>query len=772
MALPGLATALGTITAGAPQALGASGDQKGTSSSAIANGTILITSGDAASQEVADSISRDTEAANGGALTQEFDEARRAEIQEGFAVTKELIAQTSIFFANRAKKQEVLEKRSKSEVVTDEDGNPIYQYTDVDGQTISVIDPDAIPEGVEAVLTPLSDAQRQALEDQADELDKNFGAGSPARIIATAINGAAGGNAAGGLGDLVRASAANVLQSLATTRAKHIADSIKGSDANSETVRAALQGLVGCAGSAAGGGDCGSAAAGAAASVVLANLLFEKERPVDKDGDGVIDGRDLAKQQAITNIVSTLVGAIASQAGLDASSAITAAQIEIENNGICDSSKIDCQTTVAEILSRNGKTLSELEIEEPERFKYYIDKFGSKERAEAFLSGRNELAVLADRLVNGQLSQEEQNAYIALLKSTGGDLYTAQNIAGLRKYYDENPLHLLELGLASPHVQDFANILTRLEVYKDFVDGATDGVVDDVAAAYENTKEVLRDPVQAYEKLKEVVVYIVNNPDEVVEALVEGGEQYVKEVRDASILLEAAIIADEPKLQEQAAETLGRLVGTPLVEGLLTAGAGAFAIKIGGKILTKVNKAIGGENKVPENNGSSNPDTNGNGDTSNAANDALDGDEDVKQLPSPEATAAGRRNSPGVASHDGSLPTIRDGDDWIRGSEGNAARVPSQIAEKLAGKEFRSFDHFREEFWKAVADDPVLRSQFTPQNRQLMRDGFAPFSASNQQVGGRVKFELDHNQPIVDGGNVYDLNNIIIRTPLNHVRGK
>lgn len=53
-----------------------------------------------------------------------------------------------------------------------------------------------------------------------------------------------------------------------------------------------------------------------------------------------------------------------------------------------------------------------------------------------------------------------------------------------------------------------------------------------------------------------------------------------------------------------------------------------------------------------------------------------------------------------------------------------------------------------------------------------MRDGFAPFAASNQRVGGRVKFELDHNQPIVDGGNVYDLNNIIIRSPLNHTRGK
>ncbi|WP_152610784.1 hypothetical protein [Ruegeria sp. ANG-R] len=146
--------------------------------------------------------------------------------------------------------------------------------------------------------------------------------------------------------------------------------------------------------------------------------------------------------------------------------------------------------------------------------------------------------------------------------------------------------------------------------------------------------------------------------------------------------------------------------------------------------------------------------------------------DDVLLLPRPTSVGSARRAEPGVAPHGGSLPTIGQGDTWLRGSNGNAGRVPSQVAEQLSGQEFRNFDHFRQEFWKAAANDPVLSSQFTPANRALMRDGLAPFAPRTQQKGGRVKYELDHNQELQNGGNVYDMNNIVIRTPLNHIAGK
>ena len=72
---------------------------------------------------------------------------------------------------------------------------------------------------------------------------------------------------------------------------------------------------------------------------------------------------------------------------------------------------------------------------------------------------------------------------------------------------------------------------------------------------------------------------------------------------------------------------------------------------------------------------------------------------------------------------------------------------------------------------------PVLSSQFTRANQTLMRKGHAPFAALDQQVvrgqaRGRVKYELDHVQELQNGGNVFDMNNIVIRTPFNHIRGK
>lgn len=53
-----------------------------------------------------------------------------------------------------------------------------------------------------------------------------------------------------------------------------------------------------------------------------------------------------------------------------------------------------------------------------------------------------------------------------------------------------------------------------------------------------------------------------------------------------------------------------------------------------------------------------------------------------------------------------------------------------------------------------------------------MWSGRASYAAVDQQAGGRGVYELDHMQPVAQGGNVYDLNNIIVRTPLNHIRGR
>jgi filamentous hemagglutinin len=316
-ALPGIRTGIGTISATPPVALGASGKQSGTTYSAIAPGTIDITSGDTASRAVAATIGRDTAGANAGALTQQYDANKREEIALGFAAATQLANQTGTFFANRAAEEQVA--RNRADAASEQ-----------------------LARGVDAQGNPLTESARAQLvqtytedSDRAQRLRDTFGGGSPARILATALNGAAGSNVTGSLGGLVQAAAANTLQSLAATQVKHIADSLRPvpgqPTGQSEVVRAALQAVVGCAGATAGGGNCGGSATGAAAAVVLNYILTDFARPTTPAGEQ----RSIEDQQARTNLVATVSSAIAATAGLDPAAMVTGAVIETENNSVC-----------------------------------------------------------------------------------------------------------------------------------------------------------------------------------------------------------------------------------------------------------------------------------------------------------------------------------------------------------------------------------------------------------------------------------------------------
>lgn len=132
---------------------------------------------------------------------------------------------------------------------------------------------------------------------------------------------------------------------------------------------------------------------------------------------------------------------------------------------------------------------------------------------------------------------------------------------------------------------------------------------------------------------------------------------------------------------------------------------------------------------------------------------------------------ADRRNEPGVASGQGQAVT----GNWLAGAAGDGAPVPSQIAAQLTGKAFGSFKDFREAFWKAVAGDPSLASQFREASLARMANGRASPAPSSGHVGKRQGFELHHEHAIAEGGAVYDIDNIKILTPKSHIeihRGK
>ena len=81
------------------------------------------------------------------------------------------------------------------------------------------------------------------------------------------------------------------------------------------------------------------------------------------------------------------------------------------------------------------------------------------------------------------------------------------------------------------------------------------------------------------------------------------------------------------------------------------------------------------------------------------------------------------RNMPGTASGKGQ-PV---GDNWLgNAGVGAGSSIPTEIADKLRGRTFGSFDLFRRAFWKAVADDPELSKQFESDDIDIMKLGRAP----------------------------------------------
>ena len=122
------------------------------------------------------------------------------------------------------------------------------------------------------------------------------------------------------------------------------------------------------------------------------------------------------------------------------------------------------------------------------------------------------------------------------------------------------------------------------------------------------------------------------------------------------------------------------------------------------------------------------------------------------------------RSIPGIARGQGKSV----GGQWLRGTSGNAGVFPSSIAKKLEGQQFSSFADYRQSFWREVAAETSLASQFSKSNVTRMRKGLAPTALQSQWVGKKRSYELHHRVPIQHGGSVYDADNLMIVSPRYH----
>ncbi|WP_442604610.1 HNH/endonuclease VII fold putative polymorphic toxin [Ralstonia pseudosolanacearum] len=270
--------------------MGASGSGSSTTVSGVSGGAIHITNGAKqqaltgkdADQTVA-GLNRNvsSEVDTTGALKPIFNEK---EIRTGFEITGTFISQAGTFLNNRAQESTAAQKAldaEKAKPADQQDAAKIAQLT-------------------------------QTLQDNA-----TWGMGGTGRMLLTALTAGAGANLTGGMGQLAQNATVAYLQALGANQVKQIADGL-----GSEDARAALHAIVGCAGAAAGSQSCGAGAMGAATSSVIGSLLSPT------------NGMTPDQRQARENLVTSLVAGIAGATGVNAATATSAGQIEVENNQV------------------------------------------------------------------------------------------------------------------------------------------------------------------------------------------------------------------------------------------------------------------------------------------------------------------------------------------------------------------------------------------------------------------------------------------------------
>ncbi|MDX5960298.1 WXG100 family type VII secretion target [Bacillus cereus group sp. BfR-BA-00331] len=132
-----------------------------------------------------------------------------------------------------------------------------------------------------------------------------------------------------------------------------------------------------------------------------------------------------------------------------------------------------------------------------------------------------------------------------------------------------------------------------------------------------------------------------------------------------------------------------------------------------------------------------------------------------------KTSSAVKRKTPGTVTSSFNLKRSLDTQKKLMYNDGAIGIIPQEVREKLVGREFKSFDDFREEFWKTLSDSSYAK-EFSSMNIKLMKQGKAPYSPRAEHYGNHNKYILHHKQPIDKGGDVYNLDNLIIVSPKMH----
>ncbi|WP_406851344.1 hemagglutinin repeat-containing protein [Herbaspirillum huttiense] len=285
----------GGLSALPPLVVGASETATSTTRSGISGGVIRITdekqqqalTGKTAEQTVA-SVNREVSSSKEGsnALKPIFD---KEEIENRTAIAGAFTRELGSFLNNRAKEADEA-KRKLDEAIADERAKPEEQR---------------------------NEAKLRSLTDQYFAADQ-WSPGSGNRLLITSIAAALSGKLSGSSAQVMQAATVNYLQGVGAAQVKKIADSL-----DNDAARAALHGIVGCAGAVAKDASCGSGALGASAGTVLNNLL------------GSTDSLSSEEKEVRKNLVASIVAGIAKLSGReDVPASVVSAQLETEQNAL------------------------------------------------------------------------------------------------------------------------------------------------------------------------------------------------------------------------------------------------------------------------------------------------------------------------------------------------------------------------------------------------------------------------------------------------------
>lgn len=103
------------------------------------------------------------------------------------------------------------------------------------------------------------------------------------------------------------------------------------------------------------------------------------------------------------------------------------------------------------------------------------------------------------------------------------------------------------------------------------------------------------------------------------------------------------------------------------------------------------------------------------------------------------------------------------GPNWLA-----TGHIPSQVANLLVGREYKSFGGLKQAIWRTAAKFPELTEGLSARDIGRMSRGLAPSAERADWRGRMTSYQLHHQHEIRLGGPVYDLSNIRALTPRAH----